>query len=74
MDNGGLRELIFQVVSSWQVIGATVLIFFYFFLVNYASRSHYHRRPAPSAKPKRVKKAKVKAEEAVDDSELGLED
>ena len=68
---GGFRELIIQVISSWQVIAVTVSIAFYVFLVNYASRSHYRKRSPLPAKPKKIKAPK---EGKVDDSDLGLEE
>jgi hypothetical protein len=75
VENGGLRDLIFQVITSWQVIAVTLVILFYISLVNYVTRNRSVRRRAAASKPKKEKVKKAKApEEAVDDSELGLED
>ena len=74
MANGGLRELIFQVISSWQVIAATVVIVIYIFLVNYVSGNRYRKRSSSVPKQKKIKTKKTKAvEAAVDDSDLGME-
>ena len=75
MANNGLRELIIQVISSWQVIVAAVAVLVYIVLVNYVSSNRYHKRSSPMRLPK-PKKAKAQAptpEETADDSELGLE-
>jgi hypothetical protein len=80
MFSGELRELLLQVLTSWQVIAVTAAVFFYFFLVNSAARLHRSRAISFSSKPKKKKKEKEKAapeagatEEAVND-ELGLEE
>ena len=75
MENGGLWDLIFQVIRSWQVIVATLVILLYIFLVNYVTRRQRRRRPPRSARPKRQKVKKTKAvseDDGADTSELGL--
>ena len=71
-----LRSLLIQVITSWQVIVVTLAILLYVFLINYVSRNRYRRRPPPPPKTKEIKKSKKteQEDEAVDDSELGLEE
>ena len=72
MFDSELRSLIFQVITSWQVIVVTIVILLYFALINFVIKSRRHRVPSP---PKAGKKAKEAVqEEQVDDSELGLEE
>ena len=75
MINGELRELILQVIKSWQVIVVTVAVLLYILLVNYVSRNHYRARSSSTRlpKPKKVKAQAPAPEEAADDSELGLD-
>jgi len=69
-----LKDLIIKVITSWQVIVVTIVIFTYLVIVNRASRSHYKRRAPPSLKPLKSKKEEPSAEEDVDDSGLGLDE
>jgi hypothetical protein len=55
-----LRELLTQVIKSWQVIAVSVALVFYIWLVKYVSR-RYHRPHMSRSKPKRAKKTKEKA-------------
>ena len=81
MTNDGLKDLILEVISSWQVIVVTVVVLLYIFFVNFVSRDHYRRNNLSQPKVQKVKvkaKAKTKpkkdsSEEVTDDSELGLE-
>ena len=75
MDNGGLRDLIFKIISSWQVIVATVVIIIYVFFVNFVSQVHYRRRQVKFKHKKAKAQGKATPEaEVTDDSELGLEE
>jgi len=51
-----LRNLLIQVIKSWQVIAVTIVVVLYFSLVNYASRAH--KKPAFVSKIKPKKKDK----------------
>ncbi|MDR1099664.1 MAG: hypothetical protein LBL28_04210 [Treponema sp.] len=82
MSSKELAALLFRVVTSWQVIVVTVVVFLYFFLVSYVAKL-YHRsslRFSPPAKSKKQKPspAEPKAAEFDDeesiDNELGLEE
>ena len=75
MDDGGIREIILQVISSWQVIVVTVVILLYIVLVNFVSASRYRKRQSsPRPRPRKAKKKKGSSvDEVGDDSELGLE-
>jgi hypothetical protein len=77
-----LIALLVEVISSWQVIVITIVIFLYFSLVSYVAR--LYRRPRFSsmfpAKPKsekqkasRAESESAEADESADD-ELGLEE
>jgi hypothetical protein len=84
MFSGELRELILQVLTSWQVLAATVVVFFYFFLVNYVARFRRSRFTVFSSKPAKKKKEKQTASVSEDEDagiaeetsndELGLEE
>jgi len=52
-----LKELLPQVISSWQVLAITGILILYTWLVKYVART-YHRPHLSKSKPKR----KVKAE------------
>jgi hypothetical protein len=56
-----LKELLIQVIRSWQVIAVSVALVLYIYLVKYVSRT-YHRPRMSKSKPRRAKKTKVKAE------------
>ena len=72
-----LKELLIKVLTSWQVIAATLVIIIYVALVNYVSRSRYRRRtpPPPPVKAAKTEKAKEKPEpEEDDENELDFEE
>jgi hypothetical protein len=51
-----LKNLLFQVIKSWQVIAVTIVLVLYISLVNYAARAH--KKPAFVSKIKPKKKEK----------------
>ena len=68
-----LRSIIFQVITSWQVIVVTIAVLLYIFLINYVMKAR-RRRKKPTTE-KKTKKSKTTVEDAeVDDSDLGLEE
>ena len=67
-----IRNLIVEVIKSWQVLTVTVVLILYFFLVNYVSRLRRRKRP-PLPMPGE-KKAKPAVIEPSDDDDLGLEE
>ncbi|MCL2231646.1 MAG: hypothetical protein FWB99_01040 [Treponema sp.] len=77
MFSGEIRQLLVQVITSWQVLAATVVLVIYASLVSYVARM----RDRPN-RPSRIKrKGKItkpqftSAPEIVsDDEDLGLED
>jgi len=75
MFSAEVRDLLFQVITSWQVLVVTFVIILYFFLVSYVARL-YHRRPRKAPLPRKKAKAEAKADEPVVDEsdELGLEE
>jgi hypothetical protein len=76
-----LWNLVVQLLTSWQVIAVTVVVFFYFFLVSYVSRLRYKSRPPSNTRPRKAKKVPRKetptaAEEELADAgdDLGIEE
>jgi len=77
---GGIVELLKQVITSWEVIAATLGFIFFVFIVNNAARRY--RRPQVIKKLSfQIKKpkpkaggSKKKAASSNDNSELGLEE
>jgi hypothetical protein len=75
-----LRDLIKQLVTSWQVIAVTVVVFFYFYLVSSVTRPRYKLKTTPtSTRKKKVKKVPRKAtptaaEENLASDDLGIEE
>ena len=72
-----LRKMLFQVISSWQVLTVTGVLIFYVFIVNNVARI-YHRRPRRMKAPKKVKpipaEAPVPQAPASESDKLDLED
>jgi hypothetical protein len=74
-----MRELIFKVITSWQVIAVTVVLVLYCFLVNAAARLTYKsriKRPVMSKKDTRVLPPPEPSggEDDTADDDLGLEE
>ena len=69
-----VRQLLVEVISSWQVLAVTFVLIIYFFLVNHVARVRQRRRPSV---PRRAK-AKVAPADIPpppsDDDDLGLEE
>jgi len=73
-----LKKLLFQVISSWQVLAVTGILIIYIFIVNNVARI-YHRRPRKLTLPKRIKPAKPEPSaeadpEAPESDDLDLEE
>jgi len=73
-------DLLIQIVKSWQVIAAGIVVFLYLKIVSYASKS-YHRPRAKKIKIKKEKAAPTPVEthdeedhESNSNDELGLEE
>ncbi|MDR2303392.1 MAG: hypothetical protein LBE10_02235 [Treponema sp.] len=75
-----LKDMLLQVVISWQVLAVTVGVILYFFLVSYVGRNY--RRPR-HASAKLISKASHASEAAAagdeeeqtsEDEDLGLEE
>ena len=60
MFNAEVREMLAQVLTSWQVLAATVVLIFYVFLVNYVVKAR--RRPSKPSSVKRKKRRAPKLE------------
>ena len=72
MFSNEVKNLLVQVVSSWQVLAVTVVLVIYISLVNYVARL-YNRRSRPSAVPK-MKKIKPKKAKEPDDQDVVVTD
>jgi hypothetical protein len=71
--SGELKKLIFQVLTSWQVLVVTLGIILYIFIVSYVSQLYRRVRPKVF-KDKKPKKEKKSAEVIEETGELGLGD
>ena len=72
-----IRKLLFQVISSWQVLAVTGVLIIYIFIVNNVARI-YHRRPHRIEMPKKAKQEQPPEtpapEASAETDELGLEE
>jgi hypothetical protein len=64
----GLKDLLPQVLTSWQVWAAIFALVIYMYLVGFVARTHH--RPRPS-KPKKKKKEKNTGEPTITEEESG---
>jgi hypothetical protein len=70
-----LKNLLGQVITSWQVLVVTGILIVYVFLVNYVARLYHRNRPfsRPGKKEKAAAEEAGTVEPSVDD-DLGLEE
>ena len=68
-----IRNLLIEVIRSWQVLAVTVVLVIYISIVNYVARLHYHSSPGkkPASRSKKQKSATPVNSET---DELGLEE
>jgi hypothetical protein len=59
MFSGSLSELLFQVITSWQVIAVTIALVAFMFIVNHVARTYHSPRFASKSRPQKVKPAKA---------------
>jgi heme/copper-type cytochrome/quinol oxidase subunit 2 len=52
---GEIKDLLFQLITTWQVIAVTVVVILYFFLVSYVAKLHRRARPPGGSKGKKRK-------------------
>ena len=69
-----IKKLLFQVITSWQVLTVTVVLVLYVFLVNYVARTHHHRRQFSLPKAKKSAAAAPAPSAPSETDELGLEE
>jgi hypothetical protein len=64
-----LRNLLFQVIKSWQVIAVSIALVLYMSLVSYAAREHHKPASVSKTKPRKKEKSKPapKAKESNDE-------
>jgi hypothetical protein len=80
MFSSEMISILAEVLTTWQVIAAALVVLLYIFLVNYVSR--LSRRPSFSMRPGKTRKKKKKKEtpaaaespEEAENDELGLEE
>jgi len=54
-----LKGVLFDVLASWQVLGATGVLILYLCFVSYVARSYRRPRFASKSRPKKARKAAV---------------
>ena len=82
MPSKELIALLIKIISSWQVIAVTVVVFLYFYLVSYVARlyrrSNFSSMFSSRQKPKKHKAAPAEPEAETEgessEDELGLEE
>ena len=73
MFNAEIRQMLVEVIRSWQVIAVTIFIIFYIFIINKVAKiSTVARQRPPKKRRSKKEKADVPAPSADDD--LGLEE
>jgi hypothetical protein len=74
MFSSEVRDLLLQVITSWQVWVITVAIIFYISLVGYVAKLNRRRRPSSMPKVKKKKQPKLDTPVSSETDELGLEE
>ena len=79
MFNSEIRNLLIQVITSWQVLAVTGVLIVYVFLVNYVAKLYHHPRPPSFTMPKIKKQKPEKTQEpaagvASESDEMELEE
>jgi hypothetical protein len=79
-----LKDLIIQIVRSWEVIAVTIAVVLYVLLVSYVGRLYHRTRPSLGGRPKKAKAKAAKASKAAPETapaeskpaidELGIEE
>ena len=54
---GEIKDMLIQVITTWQVIAVSVVVILYFFLVSYVAKVYRRARPSGGSKKKRGKAA-----------------
>jgi len=65
-----LKELLPQIITSWQVIVISIALVLYMWLVNYVARTYHRPRFISKSKPKRKKAEAAPPVEVDDHAEL----
>jgi hypothetical protein len=52
---GEIKDMLIQVITTWQVIAASIVVILYFFLVSYVARIRRTARPSRMSRKKRNK-------------------
>jgi len=72
MFSSEIRNLLVQVITSWQVIAVTVVLVIYIFIINYAAKIRQRSSSGWQAMPK-SKPEKNEVPAPSDNDDLGLE-
>ena len=62
MFSSEFRQVLMQVIQSWQVLAVTIALVLYIILVRYVGRTHHRPRISKSKPKSKQKKEKVKKE------------
>jgi len=76
MFTGEVRQILVQVITSWQVLAVTVVLVIYLFLVSYVARLRDRPgKPSSSKRKRKVTKPQFTSppEIVTSDEDLGLE-
>jgi len=73
MFNSEVRNLLIQVITSWQVLAVTVVLIIYVFLVNHVAKLYHRRRIPPMIMPKIKKQKPENGDESDDNAASGSE-
>ena len=74
MFNAEIREMLFEVLKSWQVWAVTIVILLYITIVRKVARIHSTGLRIPSMKKIRAKRKKDEVITPSDSDDLGLEE
>jgi hypothetical protein len=70
---GQIKDMLIQVITSWQVIFITVVVILYLFLVSYVTKLYHKARMPKSSKKKSKKTASSGNEGAAEEPALSPE-
>lgn len=69
-----LKELLIQVITSWQVLAVTGAVILYSLLVSYVARLYHRPRVAKPSTARKAKTVAKSAPEVSDDDDLGIDE
>ncbi|MDR2053271.1 MAG: hypothetical protein LBP80_07640 [Treponema sp.] len=66
-----IKEMLIQVITTWQVIAVSIVVILYFFLVSYVAKVYRRARPPGASKKKKSKNAGSSAPAALEVEDTG---